>query len=150
MMLYIENRNAATRKLLALINKLGKVSEYKINTQKSLAVLYTNNKISERDVKEAIPFTIATKRTKYLGMNLPEGFPSGTVVKKLPVNAGDAGDKGSFYLRVRNLPWSRKWQPTPVFLPGKFHRQKSLAGYNPSVAEFDTAEWLNTHTPKPT
>ena len=66
---------AATRELLALINELGKVSEYKIYTQKSLAFLYTNNEISERDVKEAIPFTIATKRMKYLGMNLPKGFP---------------------------------------------------------------------------
>ena len=48
----------------------GKVVEKK-NTQKSLALLYTKNKILEREIKEMIPFTIATKRIKYLGINLP-------------------------------------------------------------------------------
>ena len=48
------------------------VSGYKINTQKSLAFLYTNNEKSEREIKESIPFTIATKRIKYLGINLPK------------------------------------------------------------------------------
>ena len=72
MILYIENPKDATRKLLELINKFGKVSGYKINTQKSLAFLHTNNKRSEREIKETIPFTIATKRIKYLGINLPK------------------------------------------------------------------------------
>ena len=45
---------------------------YKINTQKSLAFLYTNNEKSERAIKESIPFTIAPKRIKYLGVNLPK------------------------------------------------------------------------------
>ena len=45
---------------------------YKINAQKSLAFLYTNNKTSEREIKETIPFTTATKRIKYLGINLPK------------------------------------------------------------------------------
>ena len=45
---------------------------YKVNTQKSLAFLYTNNEKSEREIKESIPFTIATKRIKYLGINLPK------------------------------------------------------------------------------
>ena len=58
--------------MLELINELGKVAEYKINTQKSLAFLYTNNEISEREIKESIPFTIATKRIEYLGINLPK------------------------------------------------------------------------------
>ena len=48
------------------------VTGYKINTQKSLAFLYTNNEKSEREIKESIPFTIATKRIKYLGINLPK------------------------------------------------------------------------------
>ena len=72
MILYIQNPKDATRKLLELINKFGKVSGYKINTQKSLAFLHTNNKRSEREIKETIPFTIATKRIKYLGINLPK------------------------------------------------------------------------------
>ena len=72
MILYIENPKDATRKLLELINEFGKVSGYKINTQKSLAFLYTNNKRSEREIKETIPFTVTSKRTKYLGINLPK------------------------------------------------------------------------------
>ena len=74
MILYIENPNDANRKLLELMNEFGKVSGYKINAQKSLAFLYTNNKKSERGntFKETLPFTIATKRIKYLGINLPK------------------------------------------------------------------------------
>ena len=71
MILYIENPKDATRKLLELINEFGKVAGYRINAQKSLAFLYTNNERSERETKETIPFTIATKRIKYLEINLP-------------------------------------------------------------------------------
>ena len=70
MTLHIDNPKDATRKLLELINAFGKVAGYKINAQKSLAFLYTNNKRSEREIKETIPFTPATKRIKYLGINL--------------------------------------------------------------------------------
>ena len=72
MILYIHNAKDATRKLLELINEFGKVAGYKINAQKSLAFLYTNNEISEREIKETLSFTIATKRIKYLGINLPK------------------------------------------------------------------------------
>ena len=61
MVLYIENPKDATRILLELINEFGKVAGYEINAQKSLAFLYTNNKKSEREIKEKIPFTIAKK-----------------------------------------------------------------------------------------
>ena len=60
------------RKLLELIHEFGKVAGYKINTQKSVTFLYTNNKRSERGIKETIPFTITSKRIKYLGINLPK------------------------------------------------------------------------------
>ena len=53
------------------------------------------------------------------------GFPGGPMVKNPPANAGDTRD-----LAVK-IPWSRKWQPTPVFLPGKSHGQRSLEGYSP-------------------
>ena len=69
--LYIENPKDTTRKLLELINEYSKVAGYKINTHKSLAFLYTNNEKTEREIKETIPFTIATKRIKQLGINLP-------------------------------------------------------------------------------
>ena len=70
MILYIKNPKDSTRKLLELINKYSKVAGYKINTQESLAFLYTNNEKTEREIKETIPFTIAIKRTKYLGVYL--------------------------------------------------------------------------------
>ena len=72
MILYIENPKDATRKLLELINEFGRVAGYKIKAQKSLAFLYTNNERSEREIKETIPFTTATKIIKYLGINLPK------------------------------------------------------------------------------
>ena len=72
MILYIENSKDITRKLLELINEYSKVAGYKINTQKSLAFLYTNNEKTEREIKETIPFTIAMKIIKYLGVNLPK------------------------------------------------------------------------------
>ena len=59
--LYIENPKDSIRKLLELISEFSKVAGYKINTQKSLAFLYTNNEKSEREIKESILFTIATK-----------------------------------------------------------------------------------------
>ena len=70
MTLYTDNPKDATRKLLELINEFGKVVGYKINAQKSLTFLYTNYEKSERDIKETLTFTIATKRIKYLGINL--------------------------------------------------------------------------------
>ena len=72
MILYIEDPKDSTRKLLELINEYSKVSGHKINKQKSLAFLYTNNEKTERAIKETTPFTIATKRIKYLGINLPK------------------------------------------------------------------------------
>ena len=72
MILYIENPKDATRKLLELTNEFGKVAGYKINAQKSLAFLYTNDEKPEREIKETLPFTTATKRIKYLGINLPK------------------------------------------------------------------------------
>ena len=72
MILYIENPKDNIRKLLELISEFSKVAGYKINTQKSLAFLYTNNEKSERKIKVSIPFTIATKIIKYLGINLPK------------------------------------------------------------------------------
>ena len=65
MILYTENPKDSIRKLLELMNEYSKVTGYKINTQKALAFLYTNNEKIEREIKETIPFTIATKRIKY-------------------------------------------------------------------------------------
>ena len=64
MILYIENPKDATRKLLELVNEFGKVAGYKINGQKSLAFLYTNDEKSESEIKKTLPFTTATRRIK--------------------------------------------------------------------------------------
>ena len=72
MILYMENLKDTTRKLLELINEYSKFEGYKINTQKSLVLLYSNNEKTEREIKETIPFTIVMKRIKYLGINLPK------------------------------------------------------------------------------
>ena len=72
MILYIENPKDSTRNLLELINEYSKVARYKINIQKFLPFLYTNNEKIEREIKETIPFTIATKRIKCLGIYLPK------------------------------------------------------------------------------
>ena len=72
MILSIENPKDTTRKLLELINEYGKVAGCKMNKQKSLAFLYTNNEKSETEIKETNLFTIATKRVKYLGLNWPK------------------------------------------------------------------------------
>ena len=72
MILNIENPKDNTRKILELINEYSKIIGYKINTQKSLAFLYTNNEKTEREIKETIPFTIVMKIIKYLGINLPK------------------------------------------------------------------------------
>ena len=70
MILYIKNPKVTIRKLLELISEFSKVAGYKINTQKLFAFLHTYNEKSEREITESIPFTITTKRIKYLGINL--------------------------------------------------------------------------------
>ena len=70
MVLYIENPKDSTRKLLQLINEYSNVAGYKIKN--SFAFLYANNEKTEREIKETITFTIATKRIKYLGVYLPK------------------------------------------------------------------------------
>ena len=69
-MVYIENPKDAIRKLLELINEFSKVAGYKTNVHKSVTLLYISNGRSEREMKEAVPFTITSKRIQYLGINL--------------------------------------------------------------------------------
>ena len=78
MILFIENLKDSIRKLLELINEYSNVVGYNINTQKPLTFLYTNNDKTESQIEETIPFTIAKKRIKYLGIYLPKG-------KKIPI-----------------------------------------------------------------
>ena len=70
MILYVENPKDSTPKLLEVIQEFSKVSGYKINAQKSVSFLHTNNKTEKRAIKELIPFTILPKTIRYLGINL--------------------------------------------------------------------------------
>ena len=70
MTVYMENPIDSTKKLLNLIDEFGKTAEYKVNTQNSKAFLYTNNETAETEIRKKIPFDIATRKIKYLGINL--------------------------------------------------------------------------------
>ena len=70
LIVYVENPIDSTEKILELINEFGKTAGYKVNTQKSKAFLYTNNKTAETEIRTKIPFDIATRKIKYLGINL--------------------------------------------------------------------------------
>ena len=70
MILYMESPIDSTKKLLDLINEFGKTAGYKVNTQKSKAFLYTNNETAETEIRKKNPFDIATRKIKYLGINL--------------------------------------------------------------------------------
>ena len=73
-------------------------------------------------------------------VNVYKGFPGGSDSKASACNAGDLGS----IPRVGKIPWRRKWQSTPVLLPGKFHGQRSLVGYSPwDCKELDMTEQLN-------
>ena len=81
--------------------------------------------------------------TSHLGLH--GGFPGGTVVRNSPASAGDV-KKCEFIPWVRKIPWRRAWQSTPVFLPGKSHRQSRLAGCCPwGLKGSDMTEWLSMH-----
>jgi hypothetical protein len=70
MILYLRDSKNSTKKLLEIINSFGKIVGYKINTQKSVAFLYVNNAQMEKEIREIIPFTIASKTIEYLGISL--------------------------------------------------------------------------------
>ena len=103
MILYIENPKDATRKLLKLINEYSQVTGHKINTQKFLASLYTNNEKSEREIKETASFTIATKRIKYLRIKKTEDLYAAnykTLMKEIKVNTNSGETPGSWIGRT--------------------------------------------------
>ena len=108
MILYTENPKDSIRKLLELISEFRKVAGYKISTQKSLAFQYTNNEKSEREIKESIPFTIATKRSKYLGVNLPKETKElcsenyKTLMKEIKENINRLRERDSMFLCRKN------------------------------------------------
>ena len=96
-------------------------------------------------VEEGYSQAFCKSLTTYTCPSDRNDFPDGTMVKNPPANAGDTRDVGS--IRVRKIPWSGKWQPTPVFLPGKLHKERSLAVHSPwGSKESDMAVTDHTHS----
>ena len=130
MIFYIGNPKDSTRKLLELINEYSKVAGYKINTQKSLTFLYTNNEKIEREIKETIPFTIAMKRIKYLHLPKETKDPYienyKTRVKEIKEDTN----------RWRNIPcsWIRRTNIVKMsILPKAIYRFKAISIKLPTV-----------------
>jgi hypothetical protein len=77
MILYLKDPKNSTEKLLDTINSYSKIARHKINIEKSLAVLYTNNEHTEKEYTKTIPFTITSKKFKYLGVSLTKDVNAG-------------------------------------------------------------------------
>jgi hypothetical protein len=99
---YISNSKNSTRELLQLKNNFSKVAGYKINSNKSVAFLYTKDKQAEKEIKEIIPFTIATKSIRYLGI---------TITKQVK----DLYDNNFKSLKKEIEEDLRKWRDLPCF-----------------------------------
>ena len=82
MILYLENPKDATQKLLELINTFSKVAGYKINIQKSVAFLYTNNDTLEKEYKNTIPFKTAPQKNQ-IPQNTPDQGGKGPICREL-------------------------------------------------------------------
>ena len=100
---YRENPEDATRKLRELSNEFGKVAGYKINTQKSVAFLYTNNKTSEIEIQEIIPFIFTSKRINYLEIKLFK-YKKDLYSKKYKTQMKQIEDRKSEWPSSKNLP----------------------------------------------
>ena len=127
MILYIENPKDTTRKLVELINEYSEVIGYKINIQKSLAFLYTKNEKTE--IKETIPFTIATKRIKYSGTNLPKETKNTYIAKYKTLMKEIKGD-------------TKRWRNTPYLWIGRINIVKISITPKQSI---DSAQSLSSY-----
>ena len=96
----MENTKDSTKSLLELIHEFSKVAGYKINVQKSVVFLYTNNEATEREIKKVIPFTVAPRLIKYLGINLTKDVKdlyAGNYGKRMKEIEGDTKKWRTFH-----------------------------------------------------
>jgi hypothetical protein len=100
MILYLKDPKNSTQKLLDTINSYSKVAGYKINIEKSLPFLYTNNEQTETEYMETIPFTIPSKKIKYLGVNLTK-------------DVNDLYKENYKLLKKETEEYYRKWRDLP-------------------------------------
>ena len=110
MIVYVENPRDSTEKLLDLINEFGKTAGHKVNTEKSTPFLYTNNEISEREIRKKIPFDKATRKIKYLGINLTK-------------EVKDLDSENSTMLKKEIKKDTNKWKRVPCSWIGRINIQ---------------------------
>ena len=116
MIVYIENPVNSTKKLLDLINEFGKTTGYKVNPQKSKAFLYTNNETAETEIRKKIPLDIATKKIKYLGINLTKDvkdlYSENNMTQKKEIEE-DQISGSTYYIHGLEELTSSKWPYYP-------------------------------------
>ena len=130
MILCKENPKDATRKLLELIDEFGKVAGYKIKAQVSVAFLYSRNERSEREMKETIPFTTASKRIQYLGINLPK-------------ETKDLYSENSKMLMKEIKDDTNKWKDTPCSWIGRINIVKMTILLKAILSQCNTYQITN-------
>jgi hypothetical protein len=113
MILYLKDAKNSTQKLLDIINSYSKVAGYKINIENSLAFLYTNSEQIEKECMKTIPFTIASKKIKYLGVNLTK-------------DVKDLYKENHTLLKKKIDEDNRKWRHLPCSWIGRINIVKML------------------------
>ena len=108
MIVYMENPIDSTQKLLNLINEFGKTAGYKVNTQKSKALLYTNNESAETEIRKEIPFDITMRKITYLGIKLTE-------------EVKDLYSENYTTLKKQSKEYTNKWKHVPCSWIGRIN-----------------------------
>ena len=135
MILYIENPKDSTQKLLELIKKFSKVAGYKVNIQKSVSFLYTNNEILEKEYKNMIPFKIAPQRIKYLGIHLTKEVKDlyaknyKTLIKEIKEDSKKWKDSPCSWIGRIHIVKMAQWLTNPT-------RNHEVAGSIPGLAQW--------------
>ena len=106
MIVYLEDPIVSAQNLLKLISNYSKVSGYKINVQKSQAFLYTNSRLKESQIKNKLPFTVATKRIKYLGIQLRKNIKN--LFKEKLQTTGQQNKRGHKLMKKHSIIMVRK------------------------------------------
>ena len=131
MIVYISDPQNSTREILTLINSLGAVAGYKINSNKSMAFLYTKDKWTEKEIRETTPFTIVTNNIKYLGVTLTK-------------EVKDLYDKNFKSLKKEIEEDLRRWKDLPCSWIGRINIVKWLSCRKQSTDSMQSPSKFNS------